>query len=84
MVIKMELTHHEVAEVLDRKCIDAKSFGYTFLPGIYEVFDNNLLLKSLLPDDVKVFITIDDISSRSILTTDKTIRFTKTVFSILY
>ena len=38
------------------------------------------MLKSLLPDDVKVNITIDDIGLRSNLTTIKTSRFTKNCF----
>ena len=38
------------------------------------------MLKSLLPDDVTVIITIDDIRPKSNLTTDKTIRFTKKSF----
>ena len=36
-----------------------------------------MMLKSLLPKDVKVKITIDDIRLKSNLTTNKTIRFTK-------
>ena len=35
------------------------------------------MLKSLLPDDVKVDITTDDISLRANLTTNKTKKFTK-------
>ena len=35
------------------------------------------MLKSLLPDELKVKITIDDIRLRSISTTNKTIRFIK-------
>ena len=80
MVFRMELTYHEVAEILDTKYIDAKSTGYTFPPGSYEVFDINLMLKSSLPDEVKVNITIDDIRLRSNLTTNKTISFTKKSF----
>ena len=77
MVFGMELTYHEVAEILDTKNIDAKSTGYTLPPGLYEVFVINLILKSLLPDDVKVKFTIDDIRLKSKLTTNITIRFTK-------
>ena len=52
---------------------------------MYEIFDIKLMLKSLLPDDVKVNITINDIRLRSNLTTNKTIRFTKkSFFSIQY
>ena len=35
------------------------------------------MLKSSLPDEVKVNITIDDIRLKSNLTTDKTIKVTK-------
>ena len=38
------------------------------------------MLKSLIPKDVKVKITIDDIRVKSILTTNRTIRFTKKSF----
>ena len=39
------------------------------------------MLKSLLPDDVEVSITIDVIRLKSNLTTNKTIRITKKLFS---
>ena len=38
------------------------------------------MLKSFFPDEVKIDITIDDIRLKSISTTSKTIRFTKTSF----
>ena len=81
MVFRKELTYHEVAEILDTKNLDAKSTGYTFLPGIYEVFDNNPMLKHLLPDNVKIKISVDDIKLKSNLTTNKTSRFTRRSFS---
>ena len=39
------------------------------------------MLKSLLPNKVKVKITFDDIRLRSNLTTNKTKKFTKNLFS---
>ena len=45
----MELTHHEIAEILDTNYIAVSSVGYTILPEIYEISDLNLILKSLLP-----------------------------------
>ena len=66
--------------LLDVKYIDAKSTGFTFPIGIYEIVDNNSIVKSLLPDEVKVNITIDDTRLKSNLTTNKTIRFTKKSF----
>ena len=82
MVLRLELTYHEVEKILDTKHIDAKSAGYSFPPGIYETTDINLMLKSLLPADVKVNITNDDFGKKSSLTTNKTIRFTKKLLSI--
>ena len=46
-----------------------------FMKGIYEVSDNILRLKSLVPEDVKLNPTIDDIRLKSNLTTYKTIKF---------
>ena len=54
--------------------------GYTLEPGIFEFSDNELMLKSLLPDVIKVNITIDDIRLRWNLTTIKIIRFTKKTY----
>ena len=76
MVHRMELKY-KIMDVLDMKYTSATSIGYTSPPGIYKTSDTNLMLKSLLPDEVKVDITIDDIRLRSNLTTNKTIRFTK-------
>ena len=47
-------------DVLDIKYFPSERTGYTLPPGIYEVSDINTTLKYLLPDSVKVSITIDD------------------------
>ena len=57
----MELTYHEAAEILDTKYFPTSSTRYTLPTGVYEIIDVNLLLRSLIPDDVEVKITIDDI-----------------------
>ena len=36
MVFRMELTYHDVADMLDTQYIVAKTTGYTLPPGIYE------------------------------------------------
>ena len=85
MVFRMELTYHEIADILDTSYIAASSTGYALQRSIYEICDTNLILKSLLPDDVKVNVTFDDISLRSNLTTHKTINHLKNLFfSIQY
>ena len=43
------------------------------------------MLKSLLPIDVEVSVTIDDVNLKSILTTNKTKKFNKkNLFSVAY
>ena len=79
MVFSMELTHHEIAEKFDTKYIATSSTGYILPPSIYKISDITLMLKSLLPDDVKVKNTIDDITLKSNLSTEKQ-NFTKKSF----
>ena len=76
----MELTYDEVMHLLDTKYTSATSIGYTLPPGIYEISYITLMLKSLLRDDVKVNVTIDDFRLRLSLTTNKTMRFFKKSF----
>ena len=76
----MQLTYDEIIDVLDLKYISAKRIGYSLDPGIYEIVDLNNTLKHILPDDVKVDITIDDIRLKSILKINQTLRFTRKSF----
>ena len=76
----MELTCSEIGVILDNKYIDASSVEYTLKPVIYEISDKNLRIKSLLPHEMKVKITFDDIRLRSNLSTNKTITFTNNKF----
>ena len=61
MVYRKEVTYDELKDVSDKKYTSATSIGCCLLPGTYENSDPNLMLKSILPDDVKVYITIADI-----------------------
>ena len=76
MVFRFELSSTEILKRLDMKYIDASTTGYTLPPGVYEVSDIIFLIKSLLPDDVKVNITFDDIRMRSNLLNNNSIKFT--------
>ena len=80
LIFRMLLTYNEIASLLDMKNIDAKFAVYTFPPRIYEVYAINLMLKSLFPDDVEKNTTNNDITLKSNLTTNKTIRLTKNFF----
>ena len=80
MVFRMELKFSEITEIFDTQYIATSSTGYTLPPGIYEVSNNNLKIKSLLPDDVKVDKAKYDIGLKSNLTVNRSITFTKKSF----
>ena len=94
MIFLMELKYSEIENILDVKYIVASSVSYTQPPGIDENSDPDLMLKTLLPngvrvkitnDGVRVKITNDDIRLRSNSNTNKTINFSKkrSFFTIL-
>ena len=80
LVYRMQLTYDEIIDVLDLKYIPTKRTGYTLDPGIYEVVDLNNTLKYILPDNVKVSITIDDVGLKSNLKINQTLIFTERSF----
>ena len=80
MVYRFQLTYDEIMDILDLKYTPAKRTGYSLNPGIYEVNDLNNTLKYILPNNVKVNITIDDIRLKSNLKTYQTLLFTKKSF----
>ena len=80
LVYRMQLTCDEIIVVLDLKYISTKRIGYSLNPGIYEIVDLNNNLKHILPNNVKVNITIDDIRLKSNLKINRTIIFTEKSF----
>ena len=82
LVYRMQLTYDEIIDVLDLKYISTERRGYSLNPGIYEVFDLNNTLYHILPDNVKVSITIDDIRLKSNLKINQTLIFTEKIFFI--
>ena len=71
----MQLTYDEIMDILDLKYIPTKRTGYSLNPGIYEIVDLNNTLKHILPDNVKVNVTIDDIRLKSNLKINQTLLF---------
>ena len=61
LVYRFQLPYNEISDKLDLKYIPTSTIGYTLAPGMYEVVDINLMLKSSLPKQVKVNITIDNV-----------------------
>ena len=80
LVYRMRLSYDEIMDILDFKYIPTKRTGYTLNPGIYEVIDLNNTLKHILPNNVKINITIDDIRLKSNLKINQTLIFTEKSF----
>ena len=80
LVYRMRLSYDEIMDILDLKYIPTKRTGYSLDPGIYEVVDLNNTLKYILPNAVKVNITIDDIRFKSNLKINQTSVFTNKSF----
>ena len=84
MVYRFQLTFDEIIDILDLKYIPTTTIGYTLPHGLYEIRDINLMLKSLLPNEVKLIITIDDFRLKSFSPTKKkTNKFTEKSFFYL-
>ena len=80
LVYRMRLSYYEIMDILDLRYIPTKRRGYSLNPGIYEVVDLDKTLKHILPDNVKVNITIDDIRLKSNLKINQTLIFTERSF----
>ena len=80
LVYRMRLSYDEIMDILDLKYIPTKRAGYSLNPGIYEVADLNNTLEHILPDNVKVSVTIDDKKLKSNLKANQTLVFTEKSF----
>ena len=80
LIYRMRLSYDEIIDILDLEYIPTKRKGYSLNPGIYEVVDLNNTLKYILPNNVKVNVTTDDIRLKSKLKTNQTLIFTETSF----
>ena len=80
LVYRMRLNYDEIMDILDLNYISTKRKGYSLNPGFYEVVDLKNTLKHILPDNVKVNITIDDIRLKSNLKINQTLIFTERSF----
>ena len=76
----MQLTYNEIIDILDLEYIPTKRTGYSLNPGFYGVVDLNNTLKYILPDNVKINVTIDDVRLKSNLKTNQTLIFTEKSF----
>ena len=79
MVYRFKLTYDEIMDILDLKYIPTKRTGYSIEPNIYNVIDLNNTLKNILPDNVKINITIDE-KYKTDLKINQTLIFTNKSF----
>ena len=80
LVYRMKLTYDEIMDILDLKYISTKRTGFSLDPGIYEIVDLTNTLNHILPDNVKINVTIDDIRLKSNLKTNQTLLLTEKFF----
>ena len=80
LIYRMRLSYNEIMDILDLKYIPTKRTGYSLNPGIYEIVDLNNTLKYILPDNVKIIVSIDDIRLKSNLKINQTLIFTEKSF----
>ena len=80
LVYRMQITYDEIMENIDLKYIPTKRSGFSINPGFYGVADSGNTLKHILPDIVKVSVTIDDVRLKSKLKTYQTLIITKKSF----
>ena len=80
LVYRMRRPDHEIIDILDLKYNPTKRTGYCLNPAIFEVVDLNNSLKYILPDNVKVNITVEDVRLKCNLKTNQTLIFTEKSF----
>ena len=80
LVYGMQLPYGEFIDILDLKYISTKRMGYSLKPNIYQIKDVNSTLKNILPDNVKISVTIDEKIYKSNLKINQTLIFTNKSF----
>ena len=76
----MQLNFDDFIDILELKYIPTKRTGYSLNLGIYEVVDLNNTLIYILPDNVKVSVTIYDVRIKCNLKINQTLLFTEKSF----
>ena len=80
LVYRFRLTYDEIMDILDLKYISTERMGYSIEPNIYNVVDLNKTLKNILPNNVKIDITIDERKNKTDLKINQTLIFTNKSF----
>ena len=76
----MQLTYNEIINILDLKNIPTKRMGYSIEPNIYNVVDLTKTLKNILPNNIKINVSIDERKYKTNLEINQTLIFTNKSF----
>ena len=74
-IYRMQLTYNEIIDLLDLEYIPTKRIGFSLNPNIYNVVDINNSFKYILPDNVKINVTIDERKYKTDLKINQTLIF---------
>ena len=80
LLYRMRLSYDEIMDILDLKYIPTKRMGYSIEPNVYNVVDLNKTLKNILPNNVKINVTIDERKYKTDLKINQTLIFTNKSF----
>ena len=80
LVYRMQLTYDEIINILDLKYIPTERTGYSIEPNIYNVVDLNKTLKNILPNNIKINVSIDERKYKTDLKINQTLIFTNKSF----
>ena len=76
----MQLTYDEIINILDLKYIPTKRMGYSIEPNIFNVVDLNKTFKKILPNSIKINVSIDERKYKTDLKNNQTLIFTNKSF----
>ena len=80
LVYRMQLTYNEIINILDLKYISTKRTGYSIEPNIYDIVDLNKTLKNILPNNIKINVSIDERKHKTDLKINQRLIFTNKSF----
>ena len=80
LVYRMRLSYDEFINILDLEYIPTKRMGYSIEPNIYNVVDLNKTLKNILPNNIKIKVSIDERKYKTDFKINQTLIFTNKSF----
>ena len=80
LVYRMQLTYDEIINILGLKYIPTKRMGYSIEPNIYNVVVLNKTLKNILPNNIKINVSIDERKYKTDLKINQMLIFTNKSF----